>query len=220
MQTSADRDGPTVQAAATGRKAAQRKASTKALMNVALSKFISKGYNATSVEEIAAGAGLTKGAVYFYFKSKANLLHALLDEAERLIVDPSIVALRRGDGTPRDRLVAFLHSQSQAGLRNSEWMMLIILMSVELHGHDDPTEKRLLQISDRMKSTLFEIISAGLKDGTFTSARSAPELVTVIFGVNQGCFLEWYRFGDKLDGQALVRALRTTVLHGVLPHPE
>lgn len=189
-------------------------------MNVALLKFISKGYDATSVEEIATGAGLTKGAVYFYFKSKANLLQALLNEAEHLIVDPSIVAVRQTDGSPRDRLVAFLHSQSQAGLRYSEWMMLIILMSVELHGRGGPTEERLLQINDRMKSTLFDVLTAGRKDGTFTSALSTRELVAVIFAVNQGCFLEWYRFGDKLDGQAVVRALRTTVLHGVLAHPE
>lgn len=189
-------------------------------MKVALLKFISKGYDATSVEEIAAGAGLTKGSVYFYFKRKANLLDALLNEAERLIVDPSIVAVRQEEGSARDRLVAFLHAQSQAGLRYPEWMMLIILMSVELHGRGSPTEERLLQINDRIKATLSDVLTAGRKDGTFTSALPTPELVTVIFAVNQGCFLEWYRFGDKLDGEAVVRALRTTVLHGVLSHPE
>jgi hypothetical protein len=71
-----------------------------------------------------------------------------------------------------------------------------------------------------VKSALSDVVTAGKDDGTFNSALSTPELVAVIFAVNQGCFLEWYRYGDTLDGQALVRAVRTTVLHGVLAQPQ
>ena len=46
------------------------------------SLFVSKGYENATIDTIAAEAGLTKGAVYFYFKGKAALLHALLDDAE------------------------------------------------------------------------------------------------------------------------------------------
>ena len=60
-------------------KREQRAASIEALLGEALALFITQGYHATTVEEIAQAAGLTKGAVYFYFKSKANVLKALLD---------------------------------------------------------------------------------------------------------------------------------------------
>ena len=60
-------------------KREQRAASIEALLGEALTLFITQGYHATTVEEIAQAAGLTKGAVYFYFKSKANVLKALLD---------------------------------------------------------------------------------------------------------------------------------------------
>lgn len=198
------------------RKAEQRRASVDRLMAFARQQLISKGYLSTSVEEIAAGAGLSKGAVYFYFKSKANLLLALIDEAERLIVDPAVAAVADKRGSARDQLVAFLHSQSRAGQQHAEWMMLIILMSVELHGKGGAAEERLVAINDRIKATISGIVEAGMREGTITDAVSVKELVAVIFAVNQGCFLEWYRYGTDLDGQALVRALRTTVLRGVL----
>ena len=51
------------------------------MLSAALKLFVSEGYENASIDEIAAQAGLTKGAVYFYFKGKLALLHALLDEA-------------------------------------------------------------------------------------------------------------------------------------------
>lgn len=46
--------------------------------------FSKKGYNYTSVEDIVRYAGLSKGAFYFYFKSKDQLMEELIKEmAER-----------------------------------------------------------------------------------------------------------------------------------------
>jgi AcrR family transcriptional regulator len=53
------------------------------ILAVALSEFASRGYHAVSVEDIAAAAGVTKGAVYYWFTDKADigrdLLHQLYD---------------------------------------------------------------------------------------------------------------------------------------------
>lgn len=189
-------------------------------MRVARHQFVTKGYLATSLDEIAAGAGLTKGAVFFYFKSKAKLLQALIDEAERLIVDPAVEAVAEAKGSATQQLVAFLHAQSLSGQMHAECMMLIILMSVELHGRIGETEEHLIRINDRIKSMLTSVVKAGKREGSISKAMSTREMVAVIFAVSQGCFLEWYRYGAELDGQALVRALRTTVLRGVLAQPE
>jgi len=46
----------------------------------ALSLFVKKGYEATTLPEIAARLKMTKGAVYWHFESKEKLLIALVDE--------------------------------------------------------------------------------------------------------------------------------------------
>jgi AcrR family transcriptional regulator len=46
-------------------------------LDAACKLFVSKGYEATGVDEIAAEAGATRGAVYHHFKGKRELLLAL-----------------------------------------------------------------------------------------------------------------------------------------------
>ncbi len=49
------------------------------LLQAALVVFSRSGYSAASLEEVAAEAGVTRGAIYWHFKSKADLYGALLD---------------------------------------------------------------------------------------------------------------------------------------------
>lgn len=50
------------------------------LMAAGLELFATKGFAETSVEEIARAAGLSKGAVYWHFDSKAALLRGILED--------------------------------------------------------------------------------------------------------------------------------------------
>ena len=50
------------------------------ILRAARGVFIEKGYLAARVEDVAARAGLSKGAVYFYFTSKRDLFMALVQE--------------------------------------------------------------------------------------------------------------------------------------------
>jgi TetR/AcrR family acrAB operon transcriptional repressor len=50
------------------------------VLNAALSVFSSKGYAATTLDDVAAAANVTRGAIYWHFKSKADLYNTLTDE--------------------------------------------------------------------------------------------------------------------------------------------
>jgi len=52
----------------------------QAILESALDIFSVKGYAKTTFDEIAIHAGFTKGAVYWYFKNKADLVAALIVE--------------------------------------------------------------------------------------------------------------------------------------------
>ena len=53
----------------------------KRILRSALDLFVKKGYAHTTFNDIASRLGFTKGAVYWHFKSKADLLAAILNEA-------------------------------------------------------------------------------------------------------------------------------------------
>lgn len=65
-----------------------------AIITAAASLFRSRGYGGTSQENVAEAAGVTKGALYFHFKSKEHMAHAVIaaqhDAAMTLVDDVSI----------------------------------------------------------------------------------------------------------------------------------
>jgi AcrR family transcriptional regulator len=58
-----------------------RQKSEAAIKEVALELFATKGYNNTSISQIAKAANISKGLMYNYFDSKEDLLHTILIEA-------------------------------------------------------------------------------------------------------------------------------------------
>ena len=208
LDEASDRERPTT-------KREQRAASIEALLGKALTLFITQGYHATTVEVIAQAAGLTKGAVYFYFKSKANVLKALLDRTEELTIEPTIAAMNASGDDPKDRLNAFVRSQSVIGAEKTEYMLLAILMSAEFNGSGDEIEQRLIELMARMENSLRETVKSGQKIGIFRDAIGAEELASIIMAINKGCYVEWYMRGNDLKGQDFARAFKDFVFDGV-----
>ena len=84
----------------TGRlTAAARKAQ---LIEIGLAAFARRGYEATSVEEIAERAGVSKPIVYEHFGGKEGLYAAIVDREVEQIVARIVAAITAG--TPRERL--------------------------------------------------------------------------------------------------------------------
>ena len=50
------------------------------LLNTALSVFSAKGYSAAKLDDVAKAAKMTRGAIYWHFKSKADLYNTLVEE--------------------------------------------------------------------------------------------------------------------------------------------
>ena len=56
------------------------------IINAAIKCFAQKGFHATSIQEIVDTAGIAKGSVYSYFKSKEDLLFvAIKHEYDRMM---------------------------------------------------------------------------------------------------------------------------------------
>jgi AcrR family transcriptional regulator len=55
--------------------------STRAeIMHVAMTRFVQQGYDKTSLREIAEACGVTKAALYYYFRTKDEIVRAALEE--------------------------------------------------------------------------------------------------------------------------------------------
>lgn len=196
-------------------KREQREASIERLLAAAQHLFVSQGYRHTTAEQVAEAAGLTKGSLYFYFGSKANVLMQLLDRAEAVTVEAMEERVAAAGPHARDRLVAFIHGQAQLGVELAETVLLLILMSIEFQGTGDAIERRVQAIYGRLYRAVEGIIEDGKATGAFRADVGTREQAAIVMAGHDGTLMEWYRRRGDLDGPELVRALRNTMLDGM-----
>lgn len=193
----------------------RRETSTASMLEAARALFVSKGYAQTSIDEIARSAGLSKGAVYFYFDNKTAILLGLLQESEQKLFDPIFEKIKTSDANAEAKLVLFINWIAGYGAEHKDLLLLPVLMSLEFYDRDDEVEQRVTQMYRRIENELITIIKEGQKQKEFVSDLPASALAKVVIGLIDGLLLQWYRRSDEIDGPMLARAARRTILDGV-----
>src|ERR1700744_1977619 len=93
----------TEQQAASGKRAAQGRATRGQLIEVATRLFAEHGYEGTSVEAVLSAAGVSRGALYHHFAGKEALFEAVVS-AVSAQVTTELTEVIRGCGEPADAL--------------------------------------------------------------------------------------------------------------------
>ena len=73
------------------------------ILQEAVAQFYARGFTATTLDDIAAGLGVTKPFIYTYFRSKTELLAALCTPTIEMSLD-AVANAANGTGTPTERL--------------------------------------------------------------------------------------------------------------------
>ena len=100
-------------------KAGQREATTRALVGKARRLFANRGYANVSLNEIVAGAGVTKGALYHLFAGKEDLFRVVVQDVHQDVA--SRVASAAPDADPWTQLLTgcemFLRASTEPGIQ-------------------------------------------------------------------------------------------------------
>lgn len=115
------------------RTAEEAEATRRQLLATALEVFGERGYAATRLEDVAARAGVTRGAVYHHFRDKAALYAETLAEAWRTVTAP-VFAHLSGDGPALRRLERFLVAYCAALEQDRRFKALLSLTTAPVDG--------------------------------------------------------------------------------------
>lgn len=107
-------------------KRAQNKARTrKAILDAAVRLFTRYGYENTSIEQLAKGAGIGKGTVYTYFKTKSDILKAFCEE-ELEFVHSELAAKTNPDTPFIDQMHTIFFAEFQFIIQNKEFGRILM----------------------------------------------------------------------------------------------
>ena len=211
-----DNDGASQLKTTTARRSNQerREESTEHLLAAALKLFVKRGYRATSIDDIARSAKLTKGAVYFYFKGKSALLLELLNQSAALY-GGVFHDMRESRLTAAEQLEMFVEWAARVGAKNSELLLLPILMSLEFDDQHEEVEFALGQLYDDYYLEMERIVRLGQEQGEFDESLAPREGAAVLVAFTEGMILEWFRRSRRLDGEHLVRSAKALLAGGL-----
>ena len=95
------------------------------MMEKACTLFAEKGYAGTSLTDIADAVGLTRGAIYYYFKNKEALLEAIVQEVTLRPLQEIAEWRATAAGTPVERLRGFIRMRIFGVLQRPIQMRMI-----------------------------------------------------------------------------------------------
>src|SRR5437667_6559386 len=178
-------------AARAGGRGAGREASRTQLVRAAIDCFARLGYQGTTIDRIARDAGVTKGAVYYHFRDKEQLLFdAVKDhvgEFERQVlaeVTPetdTMAALRRVVD------VCFFHATV------SNHRRFIITLMVEALDTNPRLSAEFRNILRRMRAFLANVVWRGQQRGTLRTDVSSEAVAAVLAAGIIGAEVQHYQ---------------------------
>ena len=176
-------------------------------MKVAIDCFAKYGYQATSIDRIAKAAGVTKGALYYHFKDKEDLLFEAvrnrIGQFERRVASD---VTAEGSSAPES-----LHQVAQACLEHatkSNHRRFIVTLMVEALGTNDRLSQQFRAMMNRFRQYLIDIIKDGQEKGLFRGGIDPSLAAQVFAGAVMGAEIQYYQDPENVDLAHVLDALQ------------
>lgn len=114
-----------------------------------------------SVSEIAKKAGIAKGGMYYYFKSKEEVLDALVERQYKQIIEDCYVKVESYNKTALERLAYLLYTYQSSYTETSLDEYLHLPQNAAIH------QKSLAKILTSLTPLISQIIIQGIEEKTF-----------------------------------------------------
>jgi len=165
------------------------------IINAALRVFTRKGYHSATIPEIAAEAGLSVGGLYWYFKSKDDVVTAIL--AQLFEADLAALAILLAEERPAaERLIAFTQ-HSVASFDEHRWL---IPVGVNLYGaaaHDEQARRFIQRYLGRYRAAIATLIAQGVERGEFRPVEPS-DAANALLAMGEGLSLLWASDPDNV----------------------
>src|SRR5215218_683066 len=156
------------------RTQAQRSARSRAALLEATARGISRvGYGNLVLEEVAAEAGYTRGALYHHFRDKETLVLAALEWVDDTW-HAEVGSVFDEDLPPVDALVELARRHAIYCRRDNARMM--VALRIELGSRDHPVGDAVRMKTKDLLARVRSLIVAGRRDGSIGPGPPAAEI--------------------------------------------
>jgi AcrR family transcriptional regulator len=180
----------------------------EAVLRMAAQVFNEKGYQASTLDEVAERLNVTKPTLYYYVKSKDEILYECVRIGLTMLQD-AITEVGASGGSAMDKLVAAMHKYTE--IVTMDFGMCLIRV-----GEDPlpPESRRKLR---RMKAAIDkefrELIRLGIEEGSIVPCD--PKIAAFTLAGALSWIGRWYRPGGALSPDDIARQCIALLANGL-----
>jgi len=181
-----------------------------AILDVAVGVFRERGYDGSTLDDVARAAGITKASIYYHVRSKEELL-------------------ARGVGRALDALFAVLDERPAKRGRAATRLKYIVHRTIEITVDklpevtlllrvrgNTPVERQIMERRREFDHLIARVMRQAQRQGDIR-ADVEPRLATrLLFGMLNS-ITEWYRQGGRLDAPEVAEAISRIAFQGMEP---
>jgi AcrR family transcriptional regulator len=160
--------------------------------------FREKGYDATSVRDIAAATGLQSGSWVYHFKTKQDILAAVMEQGLQQALE-RIEAIAREELPPREHFRELVRTHLDTLLGPGQDFIPVLLY--DWRSLDKPGRARVIALQKRYERVWQDVIDRLQRDGDWAMPTRVDRLL--MFGA-LNWIVQWYRPRGPLDVAQLV----------------
>jgi AcrR family transcriptional regulator len=169
----------------------QRSTETReAIETVSVKLFAKRGILATSLEEVARHAGISKGAIYWHYDSKEDLLLAVLARVRSAWRTIVLVGIEQA-ANPKDQLRIFFRNYLSLMTEHAELSLFFLRIRLETSPSIAPIVSKFLSESAAL---IIGIIENGVKLHAFTRPKDihvlSYHIISALAGAHAQCLID------------------------------
>ena len=157
------------------------------LLEAARRVFANQGYAGATIDDLTAEAGVSKGAFYFHFDSKEDILVALVTDWANEISEGVQELTRTGD-LERAGLRAALNRLFSVG--NSTWQPRLVLEFLSQAEQHERVGVALVAAQDAWRTAMAKLISKARRAGVADEGLSPDAIAAALLAIRDGLLMQ------------------------------
>ena len=167
------------------------------IMSAALNVISAKGYEQSRMDDIVSESDLSKGAIYWYYKSKKEIYLSLVDHWVSEYSSGMFEALEEIESAS-EKLKKLFHFFSDQ-FKNNPVTFKVLVEFWRMASLDNSFNKKLQHVYQDFQDYLMEIIDLGIKKGEFKKVDPRITALSILINIEG---IHWFTLFDKSGVQA------------------
>lgn len=172
------------------KRANQRK---KDILFAAAQVFNDKGYHEATIEEIADKIQYTKGSIYYYVKSKQDLLYQCNKLAMDMLIKKLDEIVDSSDG-PEEKLRKIIQMHIKTAI--DEFAIMVTALQLEF-ALEEPYKQQIIELRDVYERKILSILEEGVAKAIFKEMDLKITGFIIIGAMNW--MKRWYSSSGRLS---------------------